>query len=316
MSATPTPDAAGRHPARWRWGRWLSGVFAVAVVALLAWAARQVDWDEVGDALRQLPPGVLVGAAMLCALSHLIYSGYDLIGKRWAHHPVPTRRVMLITFISYAFNLNLGSLVGGVAMRLRLYAREGLRHPIPAKILALSMASNWLGYGLLAGGLFLFGWLEPPPEWQISATALRGLGVLMWVVVAAYLALCAFSPRRDFRIRGHDFFVPSLRLALMQLVISSANWLTMGAVLWVLLQQGVDYGHTLSVLLVAAVAGVIAHVPAGLGVLEGVFVAFLGPTLGHGQVLAALIAYRALYYLAPLSIAAVAYFVLEAKARK
>jgi uncharacterized membrane protein YbhN (UPF0104 family) len=70
------------------------------------------------------------------------------------------------------------------------------------------------------------------------------------------------------------------------------------------------------VLLVAAVAGVIAHVPAGLGVLEGVFVAFLGPTLGHGQVLAALIAYRALYYLAPLSIAAIAYFVLEAKARR
>ncbi|MFX1681163.1 lysylphosphatidylglycerol synthase domain-containing protein [Mitsuaria sp. CC2] len=316
MRATPTPDAAGRGPARWRWGRWLSGVFAVAVVALLAWAARQVDWTEVGDALGQLPMGVLAGGAALCALSHLIYSGYDLIGKRWAHHTIPTRRVMLITFISYAFNLNLGSLVGGVAMRLRLYAREGLRHPIPAKILALSMASNWLGYGLLAGGLFLFGWLEPPADWHVGDATLRGLGALMWVVVAAYLALCAFSPRRELRLRGHDFFIPSLRLALMQLAISAANWLTMGAVLWVLLQQGVDYGHTLSVLLVAAVAGVITHVPAGLGVLEGVFVAFLGPTLGHGQVLAALIAYRALYYLAPLSIAAVAYFVLEARSRK
>lgn len=316
MRATPTPDAAGRGPARWRWGRWLSGVFAVAVVALLAWAARQVDWEEVADALRQLPMGVLAGGAALCALSHLIYSGYDLIGKRWAHHTVPTRRVMLITFISYAFNLNLGSLVGGVAMRLRLYAREGLRHPIPAKILALSMASNWLGYGLLAGGLFLFGWLEPPADWHVGDATLRGLGALMWLVVAAHLALCAFSPRRELRLRGHDFFIPSLRLALMQLAISAANWLTMGAVLWVLLQQGVDYGHTLSVLLVAAVAGVIAHVPAGLGVLEGVFVAFLGPTLGHGQVLAALIAYRALYYLAPLSIAAVAYFVLEARSRK
>lgn len=315
---TPTPlrhGAAARH-ARQRWGRWLGGVFAVAVVALLAWAARQVDWDEVGDALRQLPAGVLVGGAALCALSHLIYSSYDLVGKRWAHHPVPTRRVMLIAFISYAFNLNLGALVGGIAMRLRLYAREGLRHPLPAKILALSMASNWLGYALLAGGLFLFGWLEPPPQWRIGAGALRGLGALMWGVVAGYLALCAFSRRRELRVRGHDFFVPSLRIALMQLAVSCANWLTMGAVLWLLLQRGADYGHVLAVLLVAAVAGVVAHVPAGLGVLEGVFVAFLGPTLGHGQVLAALIAYRALYYLAPLSVAAIAYFVLEAKARR
>jgi uncharacterized membrane protein YbhN (UPF0104 family) len=301
----------------WRgWGRWLSAAFAIAVVALLAWAARQIDWHEVGDALRQLPVGVLVAGGALCALSHLIYSGYDLIGKRWTRHRVPARRVMLITFISYAFNLNLGSLVGGVAMRLRLYAREGLRHPVPAKVLALSMASNWLGYGLLAGGLFLFGWLAPPADWRIGAAALRGLGALMWVIVLGYLALCAFSPRREFRWRGHNFFVPSLRIALMQLLIASANWLTIGAVLWVLLQQDVDYGHTLAVLLVAAVAGVITHVPAGLGVLEGVFVAFLGPTLGDGQVLAALIAYRALYYLAPLAVAAIAYFVLEAKARR
>ncbi|TXD74601.1 UPF0104 family protein, partial [Mitsuaria sp. TWR114] len=40
------------------------------------------------------------------------------------------------------------------------------------------------------------------------------------------------------------------------------------------------------------------------------------PPLGDGQVLAALIAYRALYYLAPLAVAAIAYFVLEAKARR
>lgn len=314
VGGPPAPSGTAARSSRWR--RALGAVFAVAVVALLAWAAHQVDWDEVGDALRQLPAGVLIAAAALCALSHLIYSGYDLIGKRWTGHGLPARRVMLITFISYAFNLNLGSLVGGVAMRLRLYAREGLRQPVPAKILALSMASNWLGYGLLAGGLFLFGWLAPPTDWHIDAEALRGLGALMWAIVAGYLALCAFSPRREFTLRGHVFFVPSLRIAAMQLAIASANWLTIGAVLWVLLQQGVDYGHTLAVLLVAAVAGVIAHVPAGLGVLEGVFVAFLGPQLGQGQVLAALIAYRALYYLAPLSIAAVAYFVLEARARR
>ena len=104
----------------------------------------------------------------------------------------------------------------------------------------------------LGRGLFLFGWLAPPADWRIGAAALRGLGALMWAVVLGYLALCAFSPRREFRWRGHDFFVPSLRIALMQLLIASANWLTIGAVLWVLLQQDVDYGHTLAVLLVAA----------------------------------------------------------------
>jgi uncharacterized membrane protein YbhN (UPF0104 family) len=71
----------------------------------------------------------------------------------------------------------------------------------------------------------------------------------------------------------------------------------------VLLNHRIDYPGTLAVLLVAAVAGVIAHVPAGLGVLEGVFLALLSHRVPQGELLAALLAYRALYYLAPLALA-------------
>lgn len=311
------PDGADRTaPARGGWRRWLSLAFGLLVLGLLAWAASHVDWPEVVSSLRLVPRDVLLAGAALCALSHLIYSTYDLIGRAWTRHGLPVPRVMLITFVSYAFNLNLGSLVGGVAMRLRLYAREGLKHPVPAKVLALSLATNWLGYGLLAGVLFVSGWLAPPQEWKLSGAALRAMGGAMLVVVATYLALCALARRREYTIRGHEFFLPTLRIALLQLVVSCANWMTIGFVIHVLLQQGVPYEQTLAVLLVAAVAGVVTHVPAGLGVLEGVFVAFLGPELGHSRVLAALIAYRALYYLAPLLLAAVAYFTLEARTRR
>jgi uncharacterized membrane protein YbhN (UPF0104 family) len=72
----------------------------------------------------------------------------------------------------------------------------------------------------------------------------------------------------------------------------------------------------LSVLLVAAVAGVITHVPAGLGVLEGVFVALLSHRLPEGQLLGALLAYRALYYIVPLLAAALLYLKVELRARK
>lgn len=288
----------------------------MAVLALLAWAARAVDWAQVMTALSQVPPVTLLLAALLCVVSHLIYSTYDLVGKRWTGHGLPARRVMLITFISYAFNLNLGSLVGAFAIRLRLYAREGLRHPVPTQVLALSLSTNWLGYGVLAGGLFLGGWLEPPPQWPVGKEALRWLGALMWLLAAGYLALCTWAPRRDYFIRGHEIVLPSLRLAGLQVLVSAANWLTIGLIVHVLLRDAVPYGQVLAVLLVAAVAGVVAHVPAGLGVLEAVFVALLGPSLGGPTVLAALIAYRALYYLMPLLVAAVAYFVLEARARR
>jgi uncharacterized membrane protein YbhN (UPF0104 family) len=72
----------------------------------------------------------------------------------------------------------------------------------------------------------------------------------------------------------------------------------------------------LATLLVAAIAGVLTHVPAGLGVLEAVFVALLSTRMPATELLAALLAYRGIYYLAPLAIAAVVYLVLEARIGK
>ena len=43
-----------------------------------------------------------------------------------------------------------------------------------------------------------------------------------------------------------------------------------------LLGQRVHYYDVLTVLLIGAIAGVVAHVPAGLGVFEVVFVGLLG----------------------------------------
>ena len=50
-------------------------------------------------------------------------------------------------------------------------------------------------------------------------------------------------------------------------------------------------------LLVSSIAGVIVHIPAGIGVLEAVFIALLaGEHVSHGTIIAALLAYRMLYY--------------------
>jgi hypothetical protein len=105
--------------------------------------------------------------------------------------------------------------------------------------------------------------------------------------------------------------LPSGRIALLQLALSAVNWLLIGAVVWTLLQRHVDYPTVLSVLLVAAVAGVITHVPAGLGVLEAVFVALLAHRVPQGELLAGLLAYRAIYYLAPLAIASLLFLVID-----
>jgi hypothetical protein len=242
-----------------------------------------------------------------------VYSCYDLLSRRYAGHRLPTPQVLCTTFISYAFNLNLGSWVGGLGFRHRLYSRLGLDNGEISRVIAFSMLTNWSGYLLLAGTVFLLRPLQIPEDWALGSLALQVLGGALVCVAIGYVLLCAFSRKREWHVRGHEIELPSARMASLQLLISSLNWVLIAGVVFLLLQRQVAYPTVLAVLLIAAVAGVLTHVPAGLGVLEAVFVALLSAQIPKYDLLAALLAYRAVYYIAPLVIATALYLILEAR---
>lgn len=302
------------------WWPWLKRALTIAffalVLGLLVHFARGVDWHAVKDGVLALPRHVLWEAAALCAASHLLYSCFDLLGRRYTGHRLPVPKVMQVNFVSYAFNLNMGSLVGGIAFRYRMYSRLGLPTATITRVLTLSMLTNWLGYLLLAGLAFTFAPLALPPDWKLDTEGLRLLGVGLLGLAVAYLVLCVRHGGQSWTVRGHELFLPKPRMAMLQLAMSSANWMIMGAAVYTLLQGKVPYGDVLAVLLVAAVAGVITHVPAGLGVLEAVFVTLLSHQVPDSQLLAALLGYRALYYIGPLAAAAALYLGLELRARR
>jgi len=305
-----------KHP-WWPWIKRILGVlFLGAVLFLLVRYARNVNWAEVKASLLELPRHVLLQAFGFAVVSHLVYSLLDLVGRHYTGHRLRKRQVMQVSFISYAFNLNLGSLVGGVGFRYRLYSRLGLRYADITRILTLSMVTNWLGYTLLAGLVFTIAPLQLPPHWKLDSEELRLLGVGLLSVVTVYLLACAFSRRRRWVLRGHPIELPTIRMAFAQLAISCSHWTTMAAVPWMLLQGQVDYPTALSVLLMAAIAGVILHIPAGLGVVEAVFIALLSHRIPEHQLLGALLAYRALFYVVPLVVGALLYLKVEVRTRK
>lgn len=304
------------HP----WWPWIKRIvllaFLGAVAFLLVRYARTVDWERVKESVLELPRPTLLQAFVFAAVSHLVYSLLDLVGRRYTGHRVAKRKVMQVSFISYAFNLNLGSLVGGIGFRYRLYGKLGLRYGDITRIVTLAWVTNWLGYILLAGLVFTIAPLQLPPNWKLDSEQLRLLGVALLTAVVAYLGLCAFARRRSWNIRGHEIDLPTLRMALAQLAISCPHWMTMAAVPWVLLQGQIDYPTALSVLLMAAIAGVILHIPAGLGVTEAVFIALLSHRVPEHQLLGALLAYRAIFYLTPLVAGALLYLKVEMRTRR
>ena len=313
----------GASARRWRrraWWPWVKRIAAWTFFAVVAWLlvlqARTIDWSAVLTAVREIPLPALLAALLLAACSFTLYSTYDVLGRHMTGHTLGARTVMAVTFISYAFNLNMGALVGGVAFRYRLYSRLGLNNITITRILGFSMLTNWLGYLVVAGVAFFFWPLGLPPEWKIESEGLRVLGAVLLVLAAAYLVLCAVAREHTWDIRGHELQTPALGMALLQLLLSCINWSLIGGVIWFLLQRQLPYPQVLAVLLVAAVAGVITHVPAGLGVLEAVFVALLSHLMPADRLLGALLAYRAIYYLLPLGIATAAYLRTEVKARR
>ncbi|WP_339498220.1 lysylphosphatidylglycerol synthase domain-containing protein [Pseudomonas canadensis] len=298
-----------------RWKKPLTIVFFLALIVLFTLLARRIDWSEVVQTLGDFKVRTLVIAGALTLCSFLVYASFDLIGRTYIRQNLVWKQILPVGIISYAFNLNLSAWVGGIAMRYRLYSRLGVSTGNIAKILGLSLATNWFGYMAIAGVVFSSGLVTMPPGWKVSTTALQGIGALLVLASLGYLVACQFSKKRAWTIRGMEINLPSVRMACLQLLLGALNWSLMAAVIFTLLPAKLDYPLVLGVLLISAIAGVLTHIPAGLGVLEAVFIALVQHEASRGSLLAGLIAYRAIYFILPLLIALVMYLGVEAKAK-
>lgn len=322
-NAAATADA-GTVPAprsRWarlrgqRWWPWLitavTGALAAFVLYLLWSQGRRVDWPAVWQSLRALPLGVVAPAAALAWSSHLLYATFDLFGRHYTRHGLPVPRTLGITLIAYPFTLNLGSLIGGATTRYRLYSRQGVGVAAIGQIVVLSIITNWLGYFVLAGAVFWAWAPQLPAGWAVGGAQLHWMGLALAAITAGYLALCIWRGGQPITVRGHDFPLPHWSAGLLQVAVSCLNWMLMAGALWMLTQRQAPYAAALATVLLGAIAGLISRIPAGLGVLEAVATAVLSAYMPPAQALAAVLAYRMLYFFAPLGLAVLAFGATE-----
>jgi hypothetical protein len=309
------PARQGRK--RWmaRGKRLLTLFFFILVPILLFTLVKNLQWLEVKQALQSFSAGTLLLCLAITVASFCLYGSYDLLGRAYTGHRLPVRQIMPVAFVCYAFNLNLTSWIGGVALRYRLYSRLGLDMATITRVLSFSLVTNWIGYMMIAGLVFASGLLDLPQYWKIGVTGLQWIGVALILVALGYLLACRFARHRSWHFRGHRLTLPSLRLALLQVGLAMLNWSLSGLLVYLLLPSPVNYPTVLGIMLISSIAGVVTHIPAGLGVLETVFIALLQYQVSKGAVLAALIGYRAIYLLLPLLIACIVYLLLEKQAQ-
>ena len=281
-------------------------VFFVAALFWLHHALGEFHYHAVLQQLQSISKRRISLCFALTALSYLVLTAYDHLAIAYVQHPLPRGRITLASFISYAFSNTVGiSLLTGGSLRYRFYSAWGLSAEVVARVLAFTTGTFWLGIFTLGGVVFLALPPELPSLGFLSPPALRAMGAIPTILVGCYL-LATVRYRRPLRLKSWEFPLPSLRLALMQVLVGAVDWTVAGSILYLLLpgSAGLSLSAFLGVYLLAQIGALVSHVPGGLGVFESIIV-FLLPGIPPPQLLGALLIFRGIYYLLPLGMATV-----------
>jgi phosphatidylglycerol lysyltransferase len=285
----------------------LSLLFFGLALWLLRGELRDFRYKDIIRFFHVLPADRVIMAVAFTALSYLALTCYDALALRYVGKRIAYWKVALASFAGYAFSNTLGMpLFTGTPLRARLYSGWGMTAIDITRVVLFSYITFWLGFIGLSGAAFLLDPIAVPALLHLPLASARPVGVLFLGLIAAFLVL-SFARRRPFVFKGLEFAVPRPPMAAAQIAIGAVDWAFAATVLYALLpsEWNITFLHFLGVFLFAQVAGLLSHVPGGLGVFETMMVLLMPHELPRGELLAAMVAFRGVYYFLPLLIAAV-----------
>nr|WP_323115191.1 bifunctional lysylphosphatidylglycerol flippase/synthetase MprF [Pseudomonas guariconensis] len=327
--ATSLPTAARRLPwlerlSRYRQPLGLALTLLLFSMALIACRhlLSELDIYALHDAMLSVPIQSLAGALLATVVGFVTLLGYEWSASRYAAVKLPARTLALGGFSAFAIGNAVGlSILSGGSVRYRLYARHGLGAAEIARMTVFASLSLGCALPPLAA-------LATLSNLSGAATALRLPAPLLASIAVAVLALTAvlviglYRRRLDEQPLADNLLVqfgrrtlrlPGARLAALQLLITALDVAAAATVLYLLLPEAPPFGAFVLVYLLALAAGVLSHVPGGVGVFEAILLAAFANQLGAAPLAAALLLYRLIYVVLPLLVACVLLLASEAR---
>ncbi|MFN6464047.1 MAG: lysylphosphatidylglycerol synthase domain-containing protein [Nostoc sp. DedVER02] len=277
----------------------------VLSVVAIANELHEYNYRDILNSLAAIPKSRLSWAIWLTALGYLVMIGYDILGFSYINRSLNWNKIALTNFISSAFSNTIGfALLTGSAIRYRFYASWGVSAVAIAQVIAFANFTFWLGMFAVAGCLFLINPLKIPTQLHLPFSTVRPIGVIFLLLVAGYLLGSIFI-KQPLIIHGEEFRFPDFKISLIQIAISSLDWILAAAVLYAVLPSNISLSYLdfLGIYLLAMFAGVVSNVPGGLGVFETIILLILSSKVSAAAILGSMLAYRGIYYFLPLLVA-------------
>ena len=289
------------------WGR-VGVLLSVTIIAVAAVALyhtlRDINFDEVVDAIAAVEKHDVARAALFVAGGYFTLTFYDLFALRTiGRADVPYRVAALAGFTSYAVGHNIGaSAFTGGAVRYRIYSAYGLSAIDVAKVCFVAGLTFWLGNATVLGlGIVIAPQAAsaidqlPPLANQVLALAILG-------ILATYVAWVWRTPRA---VGRHNWLVtlPNGPLTLLQIGVGIVDLSCCAAAMYMLVPDEPYIGFvTLAVIFVSStLLGFASHSPGGLGVFDAAMLVALWQ-FDTEDLVAGLLLFRLLYYLVPFGI--------------
>ena len=268
---------------------------------------RGIDVADVLEAITETEPRQIVLAGVFVTAGYFTLTFYDLFAVRAiGHSHVPYRINALAAFTSYSIGHNVGaSVFTGGAVRYRIYSAWGLNAIDVAKICFLAGLTFWLGNAAVLGLGIAYhpeaaSSIDQMPPWLNRMFA---VGILTALV--AYVAWVWSRPRMVGR-GPWTVVLPGGPLTLLQIVIGIVDLGFCALAMYVLVPDEPNLGFVVvAVIFVSAtLLGFASHSPGGLGVFDAAMLIGLWQ-MDREELLAGMLLFRVLYYLAPFVISVI-----------
>ena len=270
------------------------------VVSVLHHQLAHLPVKRVLAHLHAIPARQELAALGFTALSYWLLTTYELLALKYLRRTIPYTRIVFNAFIAYSLSHTLGfSAFTQTAFRLRLYATARVSAIDVAMVSVFCSVSFGIGLATVAGLSLALSPEHAAKLLHLDQRWAMLVGMLLLAAVCAY-ALWASFARGTLEIRGWALRAPGPAIGLAQIALGVLDISLSCAVLWSLLPAGahVHYVAFLGVYAAAVIAGIISHVPGGVGVFEAVILLTL-PGVPADALLGSLLAYRAVYYVVP-----------------
>ena len=291
-------------PRRGRWKKPLGIAVSTVLAGLAAWVLwrtfQRIDFADVVANMRAVPASTLALAALCAAGAFTTLAFYEVAVVRYVKHCIGRAKPMVTALIAFPLGHAVGqAMLSGGALRYRMYTPAGFSATEVGATVLLANLPYGLAFGLLVDLALVFEATTLEPLFRIQAPWLFALGCVGLAKDVGY-ALTIWLRKKPIKLGGWAVNLPTPAMTALQVLVGLLDIGLVSTVLYLLLpaDTGLGYLPFLAVYLASVLAGVLSHVPAGLGVLESMLLLLL-PGVPPEQLLAAVLMYRAIYEIVP-----------------